>query len=108
MKTNGNQFLCVCQYGHSRSVALTRVLHSKGLQAVACGWQTAGHSALPVLCRWASDILILDDSYLQYIEEEYHSKVTAIHVGPDKWSNPYNQNLLNLLYKLVDEKLGIK
>lgn len=97
-------YLCVCQYGHSRSVALARVLHGLGRSAVACGWGTAG-TGLPHLCWWADKILILDSGFIKYIPETYRFKIVDFHVGPDRWSNPYNQELLGILKQMVNEKL---
>lgn len=96
------KFLCVCQYGHSRSVALTRVLHGLGQPAVAIGWMTSGN-AIDGLSVWADKILILDSSYLRYVPQEQRHKVVDFHVGPDRWSNPYHADLLRLLTQMVRE-----
>lgn len=100
-------YLCVCQYGHSRSVALCRVLHHVKQQAVAVGFQTAPAALISIARTWATKILILDDSYLRYIPEDCREKVVSFHVGPDRWSNPYNVDLLNTLAPMVEAKLGI-
>lgn len=52
------KWLCLCQYGHSRSVALARLLHSRGIPAVAAGVWTGG-SAIAVLSEWADVIAVL-------------------------------------------------
>ena len=99
-------FLCVCQYGHSRSVALTRVLHGRGYHAVAVGVGTAG-TAFPVLCGFADTILLLDKQLIPYVAP-WAGKVTLMDVGPDVWSNPYNADLLDLLGGMVDDKLNLE
>jgi hypothetical protein len=102
--------LCICQYGHSRSVALARVLRgafssdashvSHSYDTVAVGWETAS-SALEPLSKWADVIFILERSYLSYVPESYRGKVVVFDVGRDRWSNPYNQELSTLLLQMV-------
>lgn len=99
-------FLCVCQYGHSRSVALARVLHQRGYHAVACGHQTAG-PLLATLADAADRILILDDNMTPHVKQ-WSDKVVSIHIGPDVWSNPYNQDLIRILNQKVDEVLQLE
>ncbi len=98
-------YLCVCRYGHSRSVALCRVLHAKGQQAIAVGWMT-GHEWLPLLCNNANKILLLERKDINLIPVEYREKVMEFHVGPDVWSNPYDKALYTLLEQMVKERLG--
>jgi hypothetical protein len=94
------KWLCICQYGHSRSVALTRVLHGKQVGAVAVGYATNG-GALALLAAWADVIAVMQPEYSQYVPEEFRHKITNhFDVGPDRWSNPYNQELLNILMGL--------
>mgnify|MGYP003442208706 FL=1 len=99
-------YLCVCQYGHSRSVALARVLHHNGVSAVAVGWQTSPEGLI-VLSKWADRILLLDNSFIDKIPNEQRDKCFGMHVGPDRWSNPYNTELLNILAKMTQEFLKI-
>lgn len=98
------KFLCICHYGHSRSVALCRVLHEKGFQAVAAGLYT-GSDSFGVLSEWADKILIMVDRVV--IPEQHRGKIIDFNIGPDIWSNPYNQELLTLLTKKVETDLGI-
>ncbi len=98
-------YLCVCQYGHSRSVALTRVLHHHNIPAVACGWQTAGEF-LEWLCMKADRILLLEESFSQYIPLGYRDRCVVLDVGRDRWSNPYHPELLQLLTTMC-ENAGI-
>ena len=98
--------LCVCQWGHSRSVCLTRVLHEKGYQAVACG-VSGCPEAIRELSRAASHIFLLQPHFLDAIPYEERDKVIIVDVGPDRWVNPYNQELHQILKKLVFEKCGV-
>jgi hypothetical protein len=98
------KFLCVCQWGHSRSVALCRVLHHHGHVAIAVGIQRSG-DGLTVLSDWADHILTLETGFAEFIPPQYRHKVIDFHVGPDRWSNPYNQELLKLLEGMARERL---
>lgn len=96
------KFLCICQYGHSRSVALCRVLHGKAIPAVAAGYSTSG-DAIDTLAEWADVIALMTPEAMNRIPKEYQEKVTLhFNIGPDKWSNPYNQELLAILKDKVD------
>ena len=100
------KFLCICQYGHSRSVACTRILHLHGKDAVAIGWSTAGAEAIRLLSAWADKILLCDGQAKHYIQLIHTDKVLNFDPGPDKWSNPYNQELLDIFeQKLIGARL---
>lgn len=98
------RFLCICRYGHSRSVALCRVLHEKGFQAVAAGLYT-GHESFEVLSEWADKILIMVDGVNIRAAEQH--KIVDFNIGPDIWSNPYSQQLLAILKDKVEKDLLI-
>lgn len=104
MNSEALRFLCVCQYGHSRSVALARRLHSRHVPAIACGVATAG-PWLPSLLGWASHVLLLDDALRGAIPVEHAAKVVSFHVGPDRWVNPYHPELAALLEAMIDQRL---
>lgn len=88
--------LCICWYAHSRSVALARLLQQKGESAVAIGVGTSG-DAINVLAPWADRIFVLETAYKEFVPAEYHDKVVIFDVGPDRWVNPYSQELRDIL-----------
>lgn len=92
--------LCVCQYGHSRSVALARALHARRIPAVACGWLTAG-TGLAALAAWADRIAVLEPGYAAHVPADHRAKIIVIDVGPDRWSNPYHPELAALVDRLA-------
>lgn len=100
-------YLCICQYGHSRSVALARVLHSFKQEAIAAGVGTSG-AWLETLCHHADRILILETTFLNYIPKLHQWKVMPFHVGPDRWVNPYNPELNAMLRDMVLRDLKLK
>jgi len=94
--------LCVCKYGHSRSVAATRLLHRHGLEAIACGWHT-NPKLLLQLCDMADRIIVLEASYRAYIPLHHWEKLSICDVGADKWRNPYDDELIELLKPMIDK-----
>jgi hypothetical protein len=97
--------LTVCQYGHSRSVAAARELHARGIDAVACGFGTAGEW-FPLLCHAAEQIIIMDDTMMMAVPLQERHKVAVCHVGADTWSNPYNRELAALIRAKIDACLA--
>lgn len=50
------------------------------------------------LCDWADVVALLCETMVEAIPTEHRHKVTThFAVGPDRWSNPYNQELLSIL-----------
>jgi hypothetical protein len=103
--TTTDRVLCVCQYGHSRSVALARLLHAQNIQAVAVGWQTAGCDFLEAIAWQSTKIITLQDGYFSIIANQipwFPTKrfCSCFDVGPDRWVNPYNPELADLLSKM--------
>jgi len=101
--TTTDRVLCVCQYGHSRSVALARFLHSQNIEAVAIGWQTAGHKFTETLVRESTKVVTLQDGYLGKILNQINCLAlphVCFDVGLDRWVNPYNAELSGLLLKM--------
>ena len=97
-------YLCLCTYGHSRSVALARELHSRKLFACAAGLATAPRGMLSALMRTADTIFVMDVRMVNHVPMIYRNKVsTACAVGPDQWSNLYNQELAALVRAKFDE-----
>ncbi len=94
------KFLCICQWGHSRSVALCRVLHGLGHGAVAIG-ECSNGGAIHPLSEWADKILVLQPMFADAVPQQHRVKIIDFDVGPDRWSNPYNQELLEILRQMV-------
>lgn len=101
-------YLCICQYGHSRSVGLARLLHGLGQPAVSIGIATCG-TALQQLIPWAHRILLLDMAFQGSIPTNRYVDVIDMSIGPDIWQNPYSipmRDLLRTKFMLNRERLG--
>ena len=101
------KFLCICQYGNSRSAALVRVFHSLKHEAVAVGVGTSP-SAIEVIGDWADHICVMQPHFANYVPDRLKHKVAVFDVGHDQWSNPYNQDLLTILRSMADQFLKEK
>lgn len=95
--------LAVCTYGHSRSVAVVRELHARGHDAVAVGWKTSG-DALPLLCAWASRIIVVQESMRTKILTIFQDRVRVFELGPDIWSNPYHPDLAARVREILERQ----
>lgn len=95
--------LCICAYGHSRSVCLARLFHGMGYNAISIGYGTSG-SGLSVLTEWADYIMIVDQNASPHIPQQHIHKCKNFDVGPDVWQNPYNKELRAKFELLVKEQ----
>jgi hypothetical protein len=95
------RFLCICQYAHSRSVACCRVLQARGHEAAALGAGTAA-SAIPHLSMWADKIILMDPAFGAKVPLPDRHKIDVFDVGPDRWSNPYNEELQEIIRGMAD------
>ncbi len=94
--------LAICQWGHSRSAALVRVLHGQQYLAVSIGVSSdLDGSLVCALGEWADKICVMEPHFASHIPPHLHPKILHFDVGPDRWSNPYNQELLTLLGGMV-------
>lgn len=99
------KWLCLCQYGHSRSVALARRLHHRGIPAVAAGVGTGG-DAIAALAEWADTIAVLEPHFAASVPAQHRHKVVVFNVGRDRWSNPYHPELLGILEEMLAKHLA--
>lgn len=91
------KFLCICQYGHSRSAALVRVLHGAGHEAICLGTATARPETIAHIGIWADVVVVMEPRFSKSVPFALKDKLVQFDIGPDKWSNPYNHNLLEML-----------
>jgi hypothetical protein len=83
------------------------------VNAVACGVATAGKRTIELLASNSIAVLLLDEALrgLLYQSTDYFAdagarlKVISFHVGPDKWVNPYHEELNKMLRSMVEMRL---
>lgn len=101
------KFICICNYGHSRSVAMCRVLHERNHEAIPVGYDTSYDAAMTLMSMcWPDHVIFMTKELAQKAPIPIGSrrKIEINDVGPDIWSNPYNQDLLKLCAKFADSK----
>lgn len=100
------KILTVCQRGNCRSVSLGYYLKDwKGYDdVIACGIQTTKPETFAMLANWADKILVpTERAVWEMIPEEFRKKGVHIDIGNDRWGNPMNPELLQLMAKIVED-----
>jgi len=97
-------FLCLCEGGNVRSVSLAWILKDHFHQnALAASWRWNLPETLDALYTWADYIIVMQGIFIEKIPLFYHSKVRVADVGPDRFGNPFHQDLVQILMPLVEK-----
>ena len=102
------KFLCVCEGGNCRSVALAQQLKERGHDAVAVGWRYNSPEVIVMLALWADTVVFLQDfpnPYGIWILEEHRQKVRILDVGPDRWYVAQHPELNDIIRAKLSEIL---
>ena len=76
------RFLCICQGGNVRSVALsTRLKQYHRRQAIAIGFERVTPETLTLLCQWATHIVVMMPDYATVVPDAFRAKVTVADVA---------------------------
>ena len=104
------KILCICNFGNVRSVALKnsfRMLNKKEIKydALSVGLLCTSVDTLTYLMDWADLIIDLADNNLKernflilYAGEKYKRE----DIGGDRWSNPFDEELKEIVKKIRD------
>lgn len=91
------RILTVCHGGNFRSVALSYVLKwNHGKEALPIGLDVAEPETLAHMCQWADRIIVVETSMCDRVPAAFHDKLTVYDVGPDRWRNALDRELLDL------------
>ena len=86
------KFLCVCDGGNVRSVALAFVLHEQmNHEAIPVGRLRVSKDTMSMLCTWADVVVILQPHMDESIPKKFKNKLLCVDVGPDRygiWIHP--------------------
>lgn len=102
----GNKILTICEYGNSRSVALSFILKGMGKESIACGMTASSHETFMMLCNWADTIIVTFEPLAKHILPEFHHKLKIWDVGVDKYFMGYAPELLDKYDKFIKEDLN--
>jgi len=98
------RFLCVCEGGNCRSVALALMLKAtKQHDAIACSWKDISEQTFHMLAAWADAIIVMEAYMAEKIPEPWQDKLNILDVGVDVWANPFNQELWAKIGDLLKE-----
>jgi len=89
--------LCVCQAGTVRSGALVLACKARGYDALQAGVSFNPLPTLTMLANWADVILLAQPEFAAFLPAGLPpGKVKDTGLGPDRWGNPLNPELLAL------------
>lgn len=77
------KFLCICDGGNVRSVALAKKLKEAGYEAIAIGMDHIDKETLSMLTKWADRVVDVRK-----------------HIKEDKWHDARNPELVDLVEKI--------
>lgn len=92
------KFLCVCAAGTVRSGALAFSLKYNFYQdAVTLSHECNEPEVFALLSKWADHIILLRPYFIKKVPVEFYSKVRVMDIGTDRWGNPLNKELQNIV-----------
>lgn len=100
------KFLCVCDYGQVRSVALARLLQMNDHEAIPVGVCTLNETSFNYFAHWADKIVDLTTQGFHWIDQylfPLKSKYVRLDIGIDRWGNPFNEELEKILEEKIKE-----
>lgn len=98
------KILAVCEGGNCRSVATALLLKCNGYDALACSWKDNSPETLAMLYEWAGAICVMEEYMAEKIPDQHRHKLTVIDVGPDRWCNPFDGELLGIIGHYLNHK----
>lgn len=96
------KFLCICEGGNVRSVALARTLKDNFRQdAISAGWAYNGRDLLERLGEWADFIILMQPYFLDRVPEAFRTvwkrKIRVLDVGQDRFGVPSHPELVRIV-----------
>lgn len=99
-----NKILCVCEAGVVRSGAMAFMLKYEFHQdAIAASHARTSDETMLMLSNWADLIIPMGEEFIKRIPMQNLHKVHVVPIGPDRWRNPLNQELLDIVGKHAQE-----
>ena len=98
------KFLCVCEGGNVRSVALASILKMHGQQdAIAASARWNSVDTLTMLWQWADHVIVMAAEIFALLPPELsrQTKVSLVDVGPDVYGAAFHPALQGMLVPIV-------
>ena len=99
-----HRFLTVCLGGNVRSVGLAAVLKlQEGQEAIAVGALFTSPATFRLLISWAQYVVVMAEEVIGYLPPfvVQSRKLRLVDVGPDRFGNPFHQELQDYFKPLV-------
>lgn len=97
------KLVCMCRGGNVRSVAAKQILNRFfGHETIAIGLDTTSAGTKRFLFEWADYIIVMKDSFVTGVPEDFRCKVVLLDVGDDKYGTPFNEELQLKVLELVN------
>ena len=97
------RILCICQNGNCRSVGIRYCLKKRGYKnVIATGWNNTSSETLEMLCDWADKILVAKSQHGDMLPSGKEKVDAQFTIGDDKWLNPMNKELHEIVNKQLD------
>lgn len=95
------KFLTVCAGGTVRSNAMAHVLKYEFAQeAVSVSFDKLSQESLGFFAPWADYIVVMQPRFASKFEK-WHDKVRVLDVGEDRWMNPLNPELVEIVSEIA-------
>jgi hypothetical protein len=89
------RILVACRGGNVRSVAVAFLLKYKySCDALAASFEKNDALTLALLMEWAETVIVTEGEHVRLVKEAYRDKVQLVDIGPDRWANPFDHELL--------------
>ena len=100
------KFLCICEGGNVRSVAMARTLKDNFKQnAVAMSWACNDNVILEFAASWADYILLMQPKFIERLSDklklENGHKIRIVDVGPDRFGTASHPELYEFVSKVA-------
>lgn len=97
------RFLCVCEGGNTRSVAMAYTLkYNFNQEAVPVSYVKCSQESLDYFSKWADKIIVMQPQFSDKFEK-WKKKLVVIDVGPDRWLNPLHKEIQTIVSEIAQK-----
>ena len=97
------KILCICNQGNCRSVATRYCLNRRGYtDVIAIGGANTSAQTLADLYIWADLVLLAKPTHSRFLPIDMDKVDIEFTIGEDKWGNPMNKELHEIINKQLD------
>ena len=103
------KIVTMCRQGLCRSVALADVLklHFEPVDVIPIGHFGNTKETIMMLSDWADFIIVMEEHYRRYVDDENKHKTLICDVGPDTYGGSKNRKLIDIVWNWTRQNLEI-